>query len=148
MKELFLLVAARLKTVTGIKWIDLDKGQIDNFEVKPAINFPGALIKIEYIECRDMGSGIQQCRVRVTIRLVWDFSGHTDSTMSPELLAKNIEYFDFVQLTYLAFQGHHDVAVIRSPFTRTRQVEESRKDGLKVIALQLETVVLDKTAAK
>lgn len=147
MKALFLLIATRLKTISGGKWIDLDKGQVDSFETRPPIDFPGWLVRIEYVSCRDIGKGIQQCTVRITIRCVWDFHGHTDSTMKPEQLAKNLEYFDFVQNTYLAFQGYHDISVIRSPFTRIGMVEERRSDGLKVVALTLQTEVLDQSAA-
>src|SRR5690606_13981121 len=126
MKALFELIAARLKTVPGIQWIDLDKGQIDNFDARPPIDFPGVLTRIEYTSCRDIGGGVQQCAVRITLRCIWDFHGHTDSTMSPEQLTKNLQYFDFVQNVYLAFQGHHDITVIRSPFSRTSQTEEPR----------------------
>lgn len=148
MKQLFLLIASRLKTVPGIKWIDLDKGQLNNYEVRPPMAFPGVLVRIDYVQATNQNSTVQQVTVRITLRIVWDFHGHTDSTMHPDQLAKNLEYFDFVENVYLAFQGYRDNSVIRSPFSRVSQVEETRPDGLKAVALTLSTIVLDASASE
>lgn len=146
MKKLFTLIASRLKTVPGIKWIDLDKGQLNNYEVRPPIAFPGVLVKIDYVQAANQNSTVQQVAVRITLRIAWDFHGHTDSTMAPDQLAANLAYFDFVEDVYKAFQGYRDNTVIRSPFRRANQVEETRPDGLKVVALTLLTDVLDTSA--
>src|SRR5690606_7542283 len=114
MKQLFLLCTDLLATVPEIRMTDLEKGQLNYFEGRPPVGFPVALIKIEYVRCENQGRGIQQCLVRVTIRVAWDFYTHTDSTMPQEQLQQNLAYFDTIEKVYQVFQGHHDRTVIKA----------------------------------
>lgn len=146
MKELFLLAVARLNTVSSIEWSDLDKGQINNYETMPPIAFPAALIKIDYPQCENMGGKKQKCRVRVMIRLAFDYTGETDSTMPESAQESSLLYFETVENAYKAFQGYIN-KTIAAPFNRVGQVEENRPDGLKVVNITFETYIHDMSAA-
>lgn len=146
MKDLFLLAMSRLKTVDAIEWSDLDKGQINNYEVMPPIDFPAALIKIDYPQCENMGGKKQKCRVRLMIRLAFDYTGETDSTMPETALNSSLLYFETVEEVYKAFQGFIN-PTIAAQFNRIAQVEENRPDGLKVVNMTFETYVHDMSAA-
>lgn len=147
MKELFLLAVARLKTVSAIEWIDLDKGQINNYETMPPISFPAALIKLDYTQCENIGGRKQKCRARMMIRLAFDYTGETDSTMPQNALESSLLYFETVEAAYKAFQGITD-KTIAAPFNRIGQIEENRPDGLKVINITFETYIHDMSASK
>ncbi len=64
MKNIYEKIANQLKEqVPELAWIDLDNGQLDYAEYRAAVDFPAALISIDYPQCENIGlSGAQQCR--------------------------------------------------------------------------------------
>ncbi|MES2651280.1 MAG: hypothetical protein V4663_06040 [Bacteroidota bacterium] len=160
MKELYLKTLALLNTdvvptdpieleifndLKKINYADLDKKQIDQFNVRPAIDFPAVLIKIEILKSEDIGDKCQKCTARVTLRLAFSYVGSTASHAPADVLSDSLEYFDIVNAVYRKFQGYFSTGFTR--FSRLQLTEETRNDGLKVVSLPFTTSFIDKSAA-
>lgn len=143
MKELFQYLRNRLKTLSSIVWVDKDKGQINRFNMRPAIGFPAALIKIDYPRTDAVSKKKQRCFCRITVRLVWDYNGDTDSTTENAELTESLSYFDTCNEVYDLLQAEIDHTIFQKPLERISQTEESRNDGLLVVNMVFETVVFD-----
>ena len=141
MKELFKYLRTQLKEVPGILWVDLDKGQVSKFALRPAIAFPAALIKIDYSRTETMSKKKQKCSVRITLKLVWDYAGNTDSVTEDQELEQSLAYFDLCDDVYNKLQDDIDSAIFNKRLDRVSQIEEVRSDGLKVVNMVFETVI-------
>jgi hypothetical protein len=137
MKDIYLKTVARLKTVTALKWIDAEAGQLEFFETRPPVAFPCALIDVEYPQCEDLGDTLQQCTARVTVRLAFEPAGITSGAAPTLVRDKALAMFDVVSACYSAFQGWSDTEV--GSFSRMSQITEKREDNLKVIIQVWET---------
>jgi hypothetical protein len=137
MKDIYLKVVDRLKTVTALKWIDADDGQLDFFEMKPPVAFPAAIVDVEYPDCEDIGDTNQLCTARVTIRLAFEPAGQTSSKAPTLVQAKALARFDVVSACFTALQAWSDDEV--GAFSRKSQTTEKRDDNLRVIVQVWET---------
>ena len=140
MRELFLKATELVKLVPAIKFSDLDKGQIDNYDQRPAVAFPAVLLKIELPNTADIGGKKQQCQARVTLRIAFDYTGQTSCNTPSEALEQSLSYFDVVDELYQVFQGYFGEGFTR--FSRLNLTEEKRKDGLKVVNMPFSTTYL------
>lgn len=137
MKDVYLKTVARLKTVTALKWIDADDGQLEFFELRPAVSFPCALVDVEYPQCEDLSDTMQMCNARVTIRLAFEPAGKTNSAAPTLVQSAALARFVTVAACYSALQGWSDTDV--GSFSRVSQITEKREDNLKVIVQVWET---------
>lgn len=144
MKEVFLKSHGLLKEIAGIKWVDLDKGQLESGGRAP-VAFPCALIKVDQTRGDNLGGKVQHCVASLTIRLGFDFTGETSSVTPDAHMQSALAYFDVIENVYKKFQGNGDKKL--SPFNRKSMREENRADGLKVIWITFETEYNDFTAA-
>jgi len=145
MKELFLYIQEQLKQSPYIKWIDLDKGQANNYEVRPPVDFPAALIGISYPQTVNHQRKLQKCNVQITLKLVFDFVDETDSSLPAATQEASLLYFDTVKNVHDLLQGKIDNAIFNAPLERASQREENRPDGLKVINLVYGTWLYEKS---
>ncbi|HAQ21124.1 MAG TPA: hypothetical protein DCR40_18105 [Prolixibacteraceae bacterium] len=137
MKDVFLKTVTRLKTVSALKWIDAEDGQLDFFEGRPPVAFPCALIDVEYPNCEDESDTIQMVTARVTVRLAFEPVGQTNGAAPTLVQTKALSRYDTVNACYTALQGWGDGEV--SGFSRKSQTTEKRDDNLKVIVQVWET---------
>jgi hypothetical protein len=138
MKEIFLAVTAQLKTITSLVWIDDDWGQADNYELRPEVDFPAALVSISYPNTDDLheeGGGTQLVKAQVTIRLVFDgLMGETSVAAPDEVRAAALARYDVAEAVHAAMQGF-DNAGSMNAMSRASQISESRRDTYKVIRM-------------
>lgn len=133
MKEIFLYLRAKLIALPDIAWVDLDKGQLNNYELRPAIDFPAVLLKIEYPRTTKLSRKEQQCDVQITASVVFDFMDDTDSITPEETLNQSLEVYDIANTVHLALHGEIDNTVIRSPLERVSVRDPNRNDKVKVL---------------
>lgn len=145
MKEIYLKGLELLDTVPAVRWSDLDKGQLEFYETRPAVNFPCALLKVVIDKTENLGQNMQLCHGRVIVRLGFNYIGETSSITPQTARSKSLEYFDILESVYLAFQGK---PAGKGKLDRQSAVEENRPDGLKVISLPFATSWIDKTASQ
>lgn len=144
MKQLFLTLTALLKTVPALRFIDLDKGQLEYYTERPAVAFPCALMNIQISRAENLGGNVQRCFGSGTIRLAFDYQGETAGNTPDAIKAQSLEFFDTVQAVYLAVQGKQGG---NGKFDRQSVKEETRRDGLKVISIPFNTNWIDKSAS-
>ena len=145
METLFNKIVERITTIVPeIKWTDLDKGQINNFEIKPPILYPAVLIGLQLPRTLDMDNAgkVQECNALVNIRLVVDYSGNTSAVTPEAEREKSMAYFRLADKVYKALQGWGDPAF--NELSRQSLREEQRPDGLKVINMPFTTAYIDR----
>lgn len=132
MKDFFLKISDRLETaVPELRLIDLDKGQTDDPETRQGLDFPAALIDIEFPSCEGTGGRDQQCRTTITVRVVEQAIADETSHLTPHVWReRSLAILDTVQAVVNALQGFD--CGLSSHLSRTSQVAEFRGDGLKV----------------
>lgn len=145
MKSLFIYIQNRLKAVQSVKWVDLDKGQAASYDTRPPIDFPACLIGISLPQTVNHQKKLQKCNVQITVRVVFDFVDHTDSTMPQQALDEALKYFDTIKAVHDSLQGQIDTDVFNAPLERVSQREQNRPDGLKVIDLIYQTWMHEET---
>ncbi|WP_282635700.1 hypothetical protein [Sphingobacterium thalpophilum] len=143
MKNLFLFIRSRVQTLSSIRWIDLDKGQLNNYETRPAIDFPAVLIKVEYPTTSKISGIKQQCNAVVTTTIVFDFMDDTSSITNEETLQQSLEVYDIAEEVHGKIQGAMDVNIIRTPLDRTSTRDPNRPDKLKTLVYVYSTKVIE-----
>ena len=144
MKDLYLKTLGLIKTVPSIKFADLDKGQLDNYEVRPALIFPCVLIRLEFPKTENIGAKQQKVQAQITLRVAFDFVGRTASNTPEPVVEQSLGYFDTMTDLYKAFQDYYGDGFTR--FSRISLREEKRNDGLKVVNMPFITNLIDKSA--
>lgn len=143
MKDVYLKTVARLKTVSALKWIDMDDGQLEFFESRPPVAFPCALVEVEYPVCEDETDTMQMVTAIITIRLAFEPVGQTNANTPTLIQTKGLSRYDTVNACFSALQGWSDDEV--SGFSRKSQTVEKRDDNLKVIRQVWETTFEENT---
>ncbi|WP_164126097.1 hypothetical protein [Sphingobacterium luzhongxinii] len=142
MKKLFLLLRQELMTIPSINWVDLNKGQLNNYEERPAIDFPAVLLELSYPRTTKLTGTQQQCDVEIRASIIFDFMDETSSITPDETLEKSLEVYDIVQEVHEKLQGLIDIKTIRSPLERMSQRDTPRADKLKVFQVTYNTRLL------
>lgn len=144
MKNIYEAIVNQLRTaVPELKWIDLEKGQM-NYP-RPPVVFPAALIGISLPKTEDLNHTKQVCDAYVTVKICFDFTGNT-SISTPEVnRLESLAYFDLAEKVYAKLQGWSTGEF--NPLSRFNLAEELRPDGYKVIKISFRTSFHDFTAA-
>jgi hypothetical protein len=143
--QIYEKILARLQEVDGLKYIDLQMGQLEMD--KPPVSWPCALIDIALTNCEDIGGGIQLCKCVITI--VLGFSTSIDQTASiypEERRALNMQYFKVINDVYKQLQGYYDNEIDR--LSRRSLSNDLKKDTFKVSFMPFETEFQDLSAAE
>lgn len=144
MKTIYLAVMAQIKAqVPGIKWIDLDTGQLDA-QTRPAVAFPCALVGIGITPKTNITDTIQDCKAIITIRIALDNMGKT-SEITPALQReKSLAVYDTIADVYKALQGFSTANF--DSLTRIKQGREKSRHGLFQYRFDFSTEFEDNTA--
>lgn len=144
MKIIYEKMLTLLGAIPELQWIDLDKGQLEGYDMRPAVNFPCALLRIELPQCADEGEKKQRCTCRITVRVAHDFMGDT-SAITPLINRQgSLAYFDTAEKVFKALQGYYDTEI--DQLTRVSSFQEGRPDGIVVMQTVFETEFDDLTA--
>jgi len=145
--NIYLSLMARLQEqVPELKYIDQDLGQLENYEVRPAVQMPCALIDIGEFDFDDMaGKNMQHGEGLVLVRVAVDpFSA--SGNLAPEAVReKALSYYDIEQKVYVALHGWRTTGF--SKLLRRKSVKEIRDDKFRVKALAFATSFEDDTAS-
>lgn len=130
MKELLKAVFAELKTVPAIKWIDEDFGQIDNYEGKPPVQFPCALVSIDD-QFDSLGGDEYDVSGTVTIRVAHNRLGDRSAMANSEAVDNTMNKLDDVEAVVSALIGLSIGGVCGTLYIKSI-VTERRTDGIAV----------------
>lgn len=141
MKKLFTTISNRLKEQIPELWVDADYGQADNFELRPALKFPCALLTVS-INPEEVGGGAQSKTAAVQVRFVFNLAGvRTAADAPPEARENSLKYLDIADRGYLALQGWETDDFTAMECTSIAQ--ENRSDGLLAVRFALTTTFYD-----
>ncbi len=145
MKNIYEKIANQLKEqVPELAWIDLDNGQLDYAEYRAAVDFPAALISIDYPQCDNIGlSGAQQCRVNVTIRLIAQVFDDTNLAAPDDVRERGLAIFDLAEKIQQALQWWKPDDGSFGVLSRLSCLREKREDGLAVLQVIYTTTFTD-----
>ena len=139
MKELYQLIITALKTISAIKWIDFDYGQLENPD--SGLKYPCELIKLNSNNKDIDEAGSQDKKWTVQIRLAWDATGNRTSADTPEtVLTRSLAWADVASQVYDLFQGAE--LGNYTAFECTSEGQETRSDGLVVYQFTFNTGAL------
>lgn len=144
--NIFLTVQERLKTsLTDLKWIDQDLGQLEFYDKRPAVDFPCALIDIDDSDYSDEGENSQIGEGILIVRLgltVYNSANHLTPTPYKE---KAIDYYNLEHRVNSFLHGWCDSRYF-SPLMRRKGFKEKRDDNLRVRVLRYVFAFRDSTA--
>ena len=147
MTVIYLAVLEQLKNnVSYLRWIDLDQGQIDGDNGRPAIAFPAALIGIALTRCETIYDNVQHCVAPITVRIVQNPPvSRTSAAASDNVRQNALEQYELIERVHAALQGFGNDRF--NPFSRSRQATEQRRDGLFVARIEYQTEFKDAPGA-
>lgn len=137
MEPIYEAILSRLSEITALKWIDLDKGQLELYETRPPVSFPCALIGMQITRTHKISHLRQRCDLMVTIRLSFDFNGNTSQITPVAARKQNLQYFSLADEVFNKLHGWGQKAF--NEMERQALREERRPDGLKVISIPFMT---------
>lgn len=137
MKDLYLKILNRFKEVPQVKYVDEDYGQIDDFNERPPVAFPCALISLNEPKRSNLTPTKQLVTAEVIIRLGFEFLGDTSSISSENRLNAALLPYDIKEAVEAKFQAWGDADMNR--WECTSCIKEKRNDGLVVFRLSFKT---------
>ena len=144
--QLFLAIQAHiLASVPAIKWIDQDLGQLEAYEVRPAVEFPCVLIDFPAANYSNEGQLVQWADVNISIRLGFAPFASANS-VAPDISKEHaLEYYEIENDLVKALHGFTANDCIQ-PMMRISAATERREDSYRVRELQFTTGTEDTTA--
>lgn len=136
MKEIFKNTLNKLDESKLVAFIDRDRGQIDQYNDRPAVKFPCALIKVNEPNRRDYSSVMQRIECRITIRIAFEKLIEHSNLTTPQRLQKALEYYDIAEAVERLFQGLN--AGDTDPWECISKIDEERSD-MDVVRLEFRT---------
>lgn len=132
---LFDAVLNRIATVPEIRYIEQDMGQLENYEIKPPVSWPCALIDVDDLDFSEAGSNLVQLVegfIQVRVGLV-------QYTQSNNLVPTNIrensyKYLEYVDKVNKVLHGWNAPGF--GKLLRRKAVTEKRDDDIRVKILR------------
>lgn len=142
MKQLFTTISDRIKSaVPDIKWVDMDYGQADNFELRPALAFPAVLLRLS-ITPEEVGGSAQLIQATVQARVVFNPAQVRTSSAAPgQVRQAALQYLDTADEVYSCLHGYENP--LYAAFEGKSKTQETRSDGLLVISFAFTTYFFD-----
>jgi hypothetical protein len=142
--NLYLLFQDHIMTqVPEIRWIDLDHGQLEAYEVRPAVSFPCVLIDFNQTTYDQGQGGRQIANLTFTLRLALDSFSTSASTAPQATKEKALDIFELEQKLYEAIQGYNADGLI-DDCNRISSVTERREgDTFRVRVNTFTTMTFD-----
>lgn len=113
-----------------LRYIELDLGQLEVYELRPAVDFPCALISfVGQYQQHQFGS--QWNNFQLIIKLGFDTFGNTSNIVPIDLRQKSLEYLDVEQGIYKKLQGWDADGILTTPLRRVADADQYSEDGLR-----------------
>jgi len=132
--------------VPAIRFIEQDLGQLENYQMRPAVSWPCCMIDIEefnYSDLQNFHNQLAEGIVSLRIGLV----KYTDSNnLTPTVTRENaLQYYEIEQQVFTALHGWNPPGF--SKLLRRASGTEKRDDDIRVRVLKFATSFTDSSAA-
>jgi hypothetical protein len=131
--------------VVELKYINIDLGQLDFFEVRPAVAFPCCMIDIVNIQYDQRQDG-QHGNLQIRLRMAFEVMKDTSSLAPDEVLEAGLNYFDIENKVFLKMQYYRAGGLVFNEFIRLRDANEKIGDGFRVISSDYKASFVDRSA--
>lgn len=144
--NLFIEIMNRIKSqVSEIRFVAQDIGQLENYDIRPAVSWPCCLIDMDqtnFTEANDQN--IQLAAGMITMRL--GLVKYTDSNnLVPDAAMENsLQYYEIEQKLYQALQGWNPDGF--GKMLRRVAATERRQDDIRVRTIRFEISYVDESA--
>lgn len=144
--QLLIKVSDQIKSKMAIiRYIDQDLGQLENYEIRPAVSWPCVLIDFSQTSYEQMERNRQLGNITFTLRLGFD-SFSSANHLGPQIAReKALEYYEIEQALYEAIQGFSADDLMQD-CTRISAVTERRDDPFRVRILTFTSMTEDSSA--
>jgi hypothetical protein len=144
--NLYLKVMARLTAmVPELRYIDQDLGQLEHYEIRPAVSFPCVLIDVDAFDFSDTSSNSQVGEGMLKIRLGVQAYSAANNLAPASVQLKALEYYELEQKIHEALHGWRDEGF--SKLLRRKSVLEDRNDPIRVRVIPYAVTFDDSTTA-
>lgn len=131
--------------VVELKYINIDLGQLDFFEVRPQVSMPCCLIDIVNIQYDQRQDG-QHANLQIRLRFAFEVYKDTSSLAPDDVLEAGLNYFDIENKVFLKMQYYRADGLVFNEFIRLRDTNEKIGDGFRVISSDYKASFVDRTA--
>lgn len=145
--QLFLKLQAHIALkVPAIRWIDQDLGQLENYEIRPAVSWPCVLIDFNQTSFDQMQNNRQMANITFTLRLGFDSYSSSANTSPATIKEIALKYYEIEQVLYVAVQGFNADELMQD-CTRINAATERREgDNFRVRVLTFTAMTEDSSA--
>ena len=139
-----------VQQVPAIKWVDLDLGQLENYETRPPVAFPCVLVDYPNAEYKELGTLVEWGDTSVQLRL--GFAPFSSANSAAPLSAQEqaLQHYEIEQSLFVALHGWQAVYngnTICEPHIRTRVATEGRDYAHRVRVILFTTAFQDDAAS-
>ncbi|MDD7438591.1 MAG: hypothetical protein PUK66_07165 [Bacteroidales bacterium] len=142
MKAIYNALIERLKTITELRYIDMDSGQLEvgySDTKRPPIVYPAALVTIDVARQKDITELSQLCSARITIRIADDTPMRTAAHQGGR--SASLQIYDLIDDVRRELQGYTGGEIF-SPLSCQSQELERSNGGLFIYKLTFDTTFL------
>jgi hypothetical protein len=147
--QLFIAIQDRLKEKLipdSLRWVDQNFGQLENYDVKPAVNFPCALIDLTGFSFDDMPNGVQTGIGRVVISIGTAPFSNSNMATNTSYREKALAYYEIEYAVHKALHNWTPVQGMKKLTRRTMDKQE-REDAIRERVVIFECGYTDSGAA-
>lgn len=133
--QLLILLQAKIladipdsEATPGIRYIEQDLAQLDVYETRPAISFPGLLIDYASTVYEQKQNKAQWGQMNIAMRLAFDQWGSSSSLAPEDARIKALAYYEIENKIYLSLQDFTAGGLLMLPLKRVSASTEKRTD--------------------
>jgi hypothetical protein len=143
--NLYLKIVSRLEAeVPELKFIDQDLGQLENYEIRPAVEFPCALIDVDDFDFTDAGNFTTQIgNGLLVIRLGVGAWSPSNNLAPNDVRLKALNYYEIEQKIHVALHGWSNDGFAK--LRRKKAKKEERNDNIRVRVISYAVTIQDET---
>lgn len=131
--------------VPEVKWVDLDVGQLESYEVRPKVQFPCVLIDFPGATYSNLSQNVEWWDGNINIKLGFDPFSETSSITPDAVKFQGLEYFEIEHKLYKSLKSFTAAGNIQ-PMCRISAVTENRDDTFRVRDIAFTSAAEDEAA--
>lgn len=131
--------------VPGIRYVEQDLGQIDQFEVRPAVPDIGVLVDFVDTPYVQRQFKAQWAEMVINLRLYFTQYSTSNSLAALSIREKALYYYELEAKLYLILQDWKVNGLLMLPMKRIRATSEKRNDGIRVRNIGFKCTYEDRT---
>jgi hypothetical protein len=132
--------------VPAVRWVDQDLGQLEHYDIRPAVSFPCVLLDFTETTYDQEGNQVQFGTATVQVRIGFPAFSPSNNTTPTSAKEMALQFWEQEMAVYQALQGWNP-ADLCQPLTRTTAITEKREDAIRVRVLLFTTAFKDASAA-